>query len=147
MGRAGSVAVLGAAVIVGAVLLVRRMTIARADAVAPARELSIDAAAMLARITRWRAGAAALIALAVIAAGWSAGFHACVLLSIAFAFALQSYLNVWRSQQLLAHERASAELRGTTLTVCADGAHASVIVSRRDAARAHQHAMPRAIVL
>ncbi len=135
----------GVSVAIG--LLVRRVIIVRADAVAPAHTLSIDASEMLVRSTQLRAIAAAVIVGFVIAGGWRIGVHLVVLFSIAFAFALQSYMNAWRVQHLLRQPRSGAELRGTTLTACADGSHASVIVSVRAAASVRDHAMPRAKIV
>jgi hypothetical protein len=128
-------------------LLVRRVIIVRADAVAPAQTLTVEAGEALVRSTQLRAIAAALIVGCVIAGGWRIGVHLVVLFSIAFAFALQSYMNAWRVQHLLRQPRSGAELRGTTLTACADGSHASVIVSMRAAASTRELAMPRAKIV
>lgn len=128
-------------------LLVRRVIIVRADAVAPAHTLTVDAGEALVRSTQLRAIAAAIIVGCVIAGGWRIGVHLVVLFSIAFAFALQSYMNAWRVQHLLRQPRSGAELRGTTLTACADGSHASVIVSVRAAATVREHVVPRAKIV
>jgi hypothetical protein len=133
----------GVAISIG--LLVRRVIIVRADAVAPAHTLSLEAGEALVRSTQLRATAAAMIVGCVIAGGWRIGVHLVVLFSIAFA--LQSYLNAWRVQHLLRQPRSGAELRGTTLTACADGSHASVIVSMRAASSVREHAMPRAKIV
>lgn len=138
--------VLAPAIVVGSAALARRRVASRRDAVAPAHELSLDAADALARATRTRAAIEMSIVLAFIAVGCSTGVHSVVLVSFALAFGLQSYLGGWRVQQMLVLPRASAELRGTTLTVCSDGAHASAIVSRRAADAARQRTLPRAVV-
>ena len=135
----------GSFVAVGA-MIVRRVTAVRRDSVAPAHELSLDAADALVRATQIRAAIAGGLTLALVAGGWSVGIHTFMLFIVAIVFAVQSYMNAWRVQTLLVMARASAELRGTTLTACSDGAHASVIVSRAAAERARQQTMPRAIV-
>jgi hypothetical protein len=127
-------------------MLVRRVTIARHDAVAPVQELSLGAADAMLRSTQVRAIAAAVGVALLIAGGWQVHVHVVALFSVAFAFALQSYLNAWRVRCLIGLPRASAELRGTTLTGCSDGTHASVIVSVKAAASAREHAVPRAII-
>jgi hypothetical protein len=127
-------------------LLVRRVTIARQDAVAPVVEVAPPAADALLRSTRRRAIMAAVGVALVIAGGWQIHIHVVALFSVAFAFALQSYLNAWRVRYLLDQPHASAELRGTTLTACFEGSHASVVVSGRAAASVREHAMPRAII-
>jgi len=139
--------VLVIALAVAIALLVRRVTIARQDAVAPVQDVSIVGAEALLRSTQVRAIVGALGVAAIIAGGWRIHWHVVALFSVAFAFALQSYLNAWRVKYLLALPRASAELRGTTLTACSDGSHASVIVSVRAAAAARAYAVPRATIV
>jgi len=127
-------------------LLVRRVTIARQDAVAPVRKVSLQAADSLLRSTQLRAIAAVLGVALVIAGGWQLHVRVVALLSVAFAFALQSYLNAWRVRYLINQPHASAELRGTTLTGSSDGSQASVIVSVRAAASVQEHGVPRAVI-
>ena len=127
-------------------LLVRRVTIAHQDAIASAIVVAPPAADALLRSTQRRAIMAAIGVAVVIAGGWQIHIHMVALFSVAFAFALQSYLNAWRVRYLLDQPRSSAELRGTTLTACSDGTHASVIVSVRAAAAVREHAVPRAII-
>ena len=141
------VLVLAIASAVSIALLVRRFTIVRHDAVAPVEELTLDAADTLLRSTQRRAVIASLLVGGSIAGGWEIHWRVALLFSVAFAFAFQSYLNAWRVRHLLGLPRASAELRGTTLTACSDGTHASVIVSVRAAASARVHAMPRAKIV
>ncbi|HEY3804167.1 MAG TPA: hypothetical protein VGL61_16235 [Kofleriaceae bacterium] len=129
------------------VLLVRRVTIARQDAVAPALSISLAAGDAIALDTRRRAVIGLVAGTALIALMWRIGVHVAVLYSIGLAFAMQSYLNAWRARHLMALPRASAELRGTTLTACSDGTHASVIVSCRAAAGVAEHAVPRAKIV
>ena len=131
---------------VSMLMIVRRVTIARHDAVAPVQELTLATAEALLRSTQLRAIVAAFGVALVIAGGWQVHVHVVALFSVAFAFALQSYLNAWRVRYLIGQPHASAELRGTTLTGCSDGTQASVIVSVRAAAAVREHAVPRAIV-
>jgi hypothetical protein len=129
------------------VLFVRRVTIARQDAVATPLVISLAAADAIAANTRRRAALAMVGGIALIALTWRIGVHVGVLYSLGLAFAMQSYLNAWRARHLLGLPRACAELRGTTLTACSDGTHASVIVSCRAAASVREHGVPRATVV
>ena len=133
--------------VVGIALLARRMTIVRRDAVAPARGVSLEAARGLVASVKRRAVIGGLAVAAVIVAGASTGVPAAWLFSLLFAFAVQSYMTAWRADHLLAMPRASAELRGTTLSIGADGAGASVLVTRRGAAEALDASVPRAVVV
>ena len=139
--------VMTVALCVGAVQLWRKLVSARADEVAPPIVLPLGAADALIRAAMRRAGRFLVLELVAIAACYPVESIFFIVPTVAAAFGLERYLSALRVRRLLAQPRASAELRGTTLTACADGTHAATVVTLAQALHARESIVPRAAVV